>query len=594
MKRAILRSSAAITAALLMLTACKTTDGAGDDSPSLVEKAGADCMNPLKDTFECFDGKLIEIIAGDPAVIGTFDVPPTPKRPPQTLSFDSARDGAKGAYSPVDLAGRRVHAPVLEAYARDILAKLLAHSPNPPPPIAVHIISNDKFGGAATGENDIFVHLGTFNESNIEDTVASLLAHEAAHILLKHFDRVRIAEQNRELGAAVVSGAVFASSLKNTAEDGTTGSLETDEEKAKQSTLARRAALANKTYNFVATDVIGSAWSRRQEDEADLMGLDLLVAAGYNRAGAIKSMQILQALYNERETTEEKLGKALTSALEGFGETGQKFFASLITGAQDEETEDAALAYGIDSGEAILSIFADSIFRAKHLSPDERMEQIRAYSGREYRGMARSEGNPDRLASIKRKADFERLMRRYTDVEAAVGLLAEGEFDAAELRVREGLGGSVRQDPYPREVYARILAAKGDYSGAVAQYAKVRPGSIFSLSGYNEKAINEMLIGRNKTALVTLEVAATHYGEETFYPLSIRANGNLKNKAEVQAIGAACEADDTSSRVQAMCEAELSRISPAYGGTLGIEKSKGALGVLGGLLGAAKDIGDAL
>ena len=569
----------AVVATAFGLASCVTTSSDGESAPSssantsLVGAAGIECVNPFSDTYECFEGQLLHAVAGDPGRIGTFPVQPSPNRPPKTLSFGKSR----GESAPIDPAGRQVYAPKLKAYAEDILAKLLKVSPVEPPAIAVHIVSDPFYGGFATGENDIFVHLGTFNEAKTEDEIASLLAHEAGHIILKHFERIDLADRQKEIGATAVKTAVLASSFRHTKFDKNAGKFISTTDDVTKTGTVQKAVIANEAYNFLATDLIGSAWSRRQEDEADLLGLDMLVAAGYSRNGATGGLRILKEAYRERELFVDQLSSQ-TDDLE----------TALAADPSMQNLENVGIELGTRIGEALWKDVKTWVQRG-HLDPDERLENINAYVRREHRD-ARQSTQEDRLAANKKAANFDTLWARYDAVQKAYGLMSDEQFDAAQAELAKGLKGSVSGDPYPREVQAKILAGKGDIRGALAAYDKARDGSVFSISGYVDKAGRELSIGQPKTALRTIEIGEGHYGPELYYPVKIGAYGALGQKDQVVATAELCSKSSLST-IREECRITLAQLPAEVGGKEGAPEA-GEGGLLNALSGAGDSLSD--
>ena len=561
------------------LAACVTTskDGEGAASSgantSLVGAAGIECVNPFSDTYECFDGQLLHVVAGDPSVIGTYPVQASPNRPPKTLSFGKSR----GDSAPIDPAGRQVHAPKLKAYAEDILAKLLEVAPVEPPAIAVHIVSDPFYGGFATGENDIFINLGTFNEANTEDEVASLIAHEAAHIILNHFDRINLADRQREVGAMAVKTAVLSSSLRHTKFDKNTNKFISTTDDVTKTGTVQKAVIANEAYNFVSTDLVGSAWSRRQEDEADLLGLDMLVAAGYSRNGATGGLRILKEAYRERELFVDQLSSQ-TDDLE----------AALAADPSLQNLESVGIELGTRIGEALWKDMKTWVQRS-HLDPEDRLENINAYVRREHRA-ARESSREDRLEANKKAANFDQLWERYTAVQRAYVMMTQNDFQGAKAEIAKGLKGSAASDPYPREVQAKILGGLGDVRGSLASYGKVRDGSIFSISGYVDKAGKELSIGQAKTALRTLETGEGHFGAELFYPLKISAYSSLGQKDQVTQTAELCSKSSLST-IREECRVSLAQVPAELGGQEGAPEA-GEGGLLNALSGAGDSLSD--
>ena len=110
----------------------------------------------------------------------------------------------------------------------------------------------------------IFVTKGMLKKLTTEAQLAALLAHEIVHITARHSS----AAFSRQMGLSFVLFGLSAAGAK----------IPQD---------ASRAA-------GIALQLIGLKYSRVQEKQADVAGLDYMVAAGYNPHGAVELHQMLQ------------------------------------------------------------------------------------------------------------------------------------------------------------------------------------------------------------------------------------------------------------------------------------------------------------
>ncbi|MEO1330971.1 MAG: M48 family metalloprotease [Pseudomonadota bacterium] len=570
-------------------------DSKKDEGGSWLERtASVGCTNPLIDTYKCFEGTLISNMVGGPDAPATAEIAPQPapsfaERPPRTLSF-SGRLQANGerASAPFPVASQVIEAPALEAYVEEILGRLLQHSPTPPPSdISVHVIADPLFGGVATAENDIFVNLGAFAEAPNEGVVAALLAHEASHILLEHFDREELIEKQQQVTGAVAKTAILAAGLSSqrfgTNTSGQSG-FYTDPEAAERAKRTQTTAtVVNAGANFISTDVIGGAWSRRQEDEADILGADLLVAAGYDARRSLMALDILRAAYSERETELERLSVDTTAMQTAL--TEDRSAEGLIGGMTDALSQVFTAAWND----------VRSWTQRSHLDPTKRRESMTGYVRREYRQAKPTvdrKAEAESLKRVKRQARFGRLLERYKKVEAARRIVtspAEGQapdYARAEAILRDGMGGSVAQDAYPRELLATILAAQGKKREALASYDRVRPGSVLSINGYTEKFGLEMELGQQSSARRTLATAQEVYGQPLFYNLELRALAAEGDAEGVKRVAAACRESEYPG-VEESCDEVLASIPESLGGDQGKESGGFLESVSGALSGGS-------
>lgn len=144
----------------------------------------------------------------------------------------------------------------------------------------VTILDTDEINAMATPGGHIFVSRGLINACHSEDALAAVIAHEVAHIQLKH--------SISSIKASRVTGAV-AQSLKATAMVGVVMANKRMEEKngygfneeEMESILEATESFSNIT-NELAEKLVNSGFSKSQEFDADEQALYLLADAGYD------------------------------------------------------------------------------------------------------------------------------------------------------------------------------------------------------------------------------------------------------------------------------------------------------------------------
>lgn len=128
-------------------------------------------------------------------------------------------------------------------------------------------VEHKSINAAALPGGYVFVTKGMLEKLTTEAQLAALLAHETAHITARHSS----AAMSRQMVLPLVlMGLGAAGALPEQTPEG-----------------AMRAA-------ELAWQIIGLKYSRKQEQQADLAGLDYMVRAGYNPYGAVEIMQMLE------------------------------------------------------------------------------------------------------------------------------------------------------------------------------------------------------------------------------------------------------------------------------------------------------------
>jgi predicted Zn-dependent protease len=127
------------------------------------------------------------------------------------------------------------------------------------------VVNHSMVNAMALPGGYIFVTKGILEKITTEAQLAALLAHETVHVVARHSS----AAMSQQIGMAMVLQGLGAAGA------------------APSSEAAYRMAQ-------VALQLIDLKYSRENEREADLYGMDYMVRAGYNPNGAVELMQMLQ------------------------------------------------------------------------------------------------------------------------------------------------------------------------------------------------------------------------------------------------------------------------------------------------------------
>lgn len=150
--------------------------------------------------------------------------------------------------------------PEIKKYIQSIVDRLAASFPPQPFPFAANILQHNSMNAFAVPGGYVFVHTGLIMQLEHESELAGVLAHELAHVTQRHIaSRV---ERSQGVTLASLVG-VLAGALLGGGSGG--GALFAG------SMAAGQAAMLN--------------YSRMDETEADQIGLQYLVAAGYKPQG---------------------------------------------------------------------------------------------------------------------------------------------------------------------------------------------------------------------------------------------------------------------------------------------------------------------
>ncbi|WP_461518814.1 M48 family metalloprotease [Porticoccus sp.] len=148
--------------------------------------------------------------------------------------------------------------PLLHSYLEQLLIKLASHSQLDDHRLSLVAINNPTMNAFAVPGGIIGVHLGLFRYAKSEHQLASVLAHELAHLSQRHFAR-RVAEQ-RKNSVATMAGMLASLVLA--------------------ATVGGDAGMAAMTATQAASMQNSLRYSRQNEQEADRLGIETVYAAG--------------------------------------------------------------------------------------------------------------------------------------------------------------------------------------------------------------------------------------------------------------------------------------------------------------------------
>ncbi len=235
----------------------------------------------------------------------------------------------------VALFGGEYRAPKAESLLNGVLARLAPVSETPGEPYKVTILNSPVVNAFALPTGNIYVTRGLLALANDTSEVAAVMAHEIAHVSLRHAAARAELERRSQLVGRVVSEVL--------------------EKPQEGKVVEARARLTLASF------------SRQQELDADKIGVRNIAAAGFDPYGATRFLNALGRSSSLRASalgqtgssdkpdilashpsTPDRVAAALAAARQigapGFGEAGRAAYLSAIDG----------LAYGDDPGEGVV------------------------------------------------------------------------------------------------------------------------------------------------------------------------------------------------------------------------------------------------
>lgn len=368
-----------------------------------------------------------------------------------------------------------------EAYMQRILNKLAAHWPYEAPKVGVFVRAQRSLNASATA-TDILVPIGVIEAVESEDQLAAILAHEYSHILLRHHDQI---DQKRALtkGVSTAGSLAVAMAFSSEIETRRTGNqlqLNVRDPQAAQN-KALYAAAAQLTLQTLVNDVAGPGWSRVHENEADLLAIDLLEAAGYDGRALLDVLRKLAVAHEKKERTAEEYAKRNAALME---EARKSLQSSGLAGA----AQTIALSAMSD---ALTSV--GERLRRSHPDPEERRKDVQGYLSREYAD-ALHEPKTARHAAEWRQ--IKPVADAYGPVFVANDLYNEHKIVEAQAAINRALAGPVRDASATRYVAYRIALMTNDKQQAYRHLQAIRNWSEAPMGAYAALAQHHAMQGR--------------------------------------------------------------------------------------------------
>lgn len=246
---------------------------------------------------------------------------------------------------------------------------------------------------------------------------------------------------------------------------------------------------------FTSDVFIDSLYTRIQEDEADLLGTDILIRAGYNPDS--------MSLYLERLASQEKI------ALENDQKLQKQRSKEIEQRIEERGTSGFAASIGEVLGLAGKSV-RDALpkdFGARHREAEARRETFAEYLDREYEDLEAGESNERDWQRMMTAPGMTAVMDGYKAVLDARSALYRQDYATAVERIREPLSTLPTSHALPRIVAAEISAAAGRWQEAIVFFRQSLAVEEPPLSAYTGLAEVQRRLGKPAESVSTLDRA---------------------------------------------------------------------------------------
>ena len=167
--------------------------------------------------------------------------------------------------------------PLLDAYLSDIVQRLVAQAHPRPFTYSIHVVNDGSINAFTFGGGLLYVNAGLIARMENEAQLVMVLAHEIAHVTKSHVTKGIEGTYGIQLLGEI--GRITATSTGATAQI--------------------PPALLQKTYDYSMKASV-SGHGRANESEADVVGLDYMVKAGYDPREAPGTFEQLMKEYGDQ------------------------------------------------------------------------------------------------------------------------------------------------------------------------------------------------------------------------------------------------------------------------------------------------------
>ncbi len=326
-----------------------------------------------------------------------------------------------------------------EDYLNEVLRKVMVAGGLGDLGVRAYLHSDRAISAVTSPDGAIYVNHGLLANLQNEGELAFLLAHELAHFLYKHHDSDWFVESQHGLLTSVEKMKEVSAELS-----GVIGRSDN-----KLNKKVQKASQIGAVVFDLSSVVVHPAWGREQEEEADLLGLDLVIAAGYNPYYA---NDLLQLIGDYEEQLRQKAGDAGGAlglrSLEAFGIINED-----------------------NAGNPLVQEFARGIGRmlsdvsSKHYPADERIETVSKYLEKFHPTYPEDEPAPAPWLDNPKHA-VRAIDDRYSDAEEAQVKLAAGDIKGAAAYARKAVSGIAEKHAFTRLVFFDVRRRQGDLKNA--------------------------------------------------------------------------------------------------------------------------------
>ncbi|MGB3212912.1 MAG: M48 family metalloprotease [Desulforhopalus sp.] len=396
---------------------------------------------------------------------------------------------------------------------------------------------------------EIVISMGILADVESEDELVFIIAHELSHILLDHHDSNEYFKSQAELVRQASEVAALEAKIEDVkvVRSGHKVNFHQQNSKSAQQKIVK----AYKTkiiINRLSKDVISSSMTRDDEKEADLLGVDLMVKAGYSAFGYGKAMERLKS---SQVFTQEQLRAKRADFQE---------FTMLLTADYVPDGDEFFKNILFESGNSVIADVLQ-VFAKRHPDPEMRSLTLAKYVKREYRKERRRALQTEKLLRVLREGRGEVVLNNYWRASEALRAVDSGDLKQAEALARLATSGLTSRHAFPRVVFSSVRNAQGKSEQAIKNLNLIDDWNNASTQTFLMAAQSYKRAGMYDKALSVLTKAESSLGiHDALYPEYISIYQTAGRKEEALAIMDQCQ-QVTEKAIHDLCQRAAGTLS---------------------------------
>lgn len=393
---------------------------------------------------------------------------------PEPMSDPTLKAGFS-AMNRVEYQDRRLNMPETRKSLQLMLDRIAAQWPYPKPEgVTLHIAGTGAYRAEALADNSIKVHLGLLIGATSEDEVAYIIAHEYAHLALKHLRRNgEIAKRNAML-TKLSDAYYFASKLSKQEYSEASQTLTlSPQDKVKLAAAQQRAGDSSAQIRMMLDVMVYPVVAKAHEDEADAIGYDLAAKAGYDAEGGAgkafltiaevegKERKLFEALGDSVETSLMEVSAIQAKSLQASASSDATFLEKINLGAVWNDVN-----RGVRKG---VTETVKKTMKAQHRDPEVRLKELGEYIEEAYGGgdLPKPSGW---LATVKSRKEFKDAETAVLAVDESIAARLSEDIKAARRAVNRAALTPFKASTMVQNELARVLVAEGNLKQASAVF----------------------------------------------------------------------------------------------------------------------------